>query len=424
MTAFTPATALPQLSSGPEFTTKLSVPRLRQRVSAIIATYNRCPIAPGRGPIHDNPLTWALDSLLAQRGDALDEIVVVNDGSTDHTREVLDGYRDTTIPVRVVPLDAHRGTGVARNAGVAAARGSWLLFADDDCVCAPHYALGAAHTFDLLQHQDPQVAALNLPFYYRAAGPREVRPRVRIGRVDLTQGVMSTGFHTWPKEYGRRPPLLGAGVVTPFPVEVIGGTALVDAVALRRGGGFVDLGFWRTAYADHLYLSAALADVGATMYHCPDPRLSAVHLKFGAVGSYHTDPADCHTVLAGLGRPLGDLIDVARRPRRDTGARVDDETLLVEMIGSFFAFYTCRAPAAGRSWARRLWAEFVEQGQVYTAAIAEVPPRHRREEIWREGLSRAAEFLTRHTPALLDDITLAHVLAGVDREAGDGLTWS
>jgi hypothetical protein len=59
----------------------------------VIATNNRCPFDPASGRLRDNPLTWALDSLLAQAGQAGAEIVVADHGSSEHTQAVLGTYR-------------------------------------------------------------------------------------------------------------------------------------------------------------------------------------------------------------------------------------------------------------------------------------------------------------------------------------------
>jgi glycosyltransferase involved in cell wall biosynthesis len=57
-------------------------------------------------------------------------VVVVNDGSTDHTSAVLERYRSKT---QIVD-QPNRGAAIARNAGVAKARGEYLAFLDADDV--------------------------------------------------------------------------------------------------------------------------------------------------------------------------------------------------------------------------------------------------------------------------------------------------
>lgn len=57
-----------------------------------------------------------------------DEIIVVDDGSSDHTRQVVERYG---APVRYV-RQKNRGLAGARNTGVRESRGNWVAFLDDD----------------------------------------------------------------------------------------------------------------------------------------------------------------------------------------------------------------------------------------------------------------------------------------------------
>jgi glycosyltransferase involved in cell wall biosynthesis len=76
---------------------------------------------------------WALPTALAQDVDL--EVVVVDDGSTDETAERLAEWTD--VRVRVVRRDVSGGMAAARNAGIAAARGHWVAFLDDDDLWSP-----------------------------------------------------------------------------------------------------------------------------------------------------------------------------------------------------------------------------------------------------------------------------------------------
>lgn len=94
-------------------------------LSVIIPTFNRGELLRG-----------CLQSLAEQTHPASDfEVVVVVDGSTDRTREMLDALRT---PFSLVVLEQpNQGQNLARNRGAAEAKGRYLLFLDDDIRAGP-----------------------------------------------------------------------------------------------------------------------------------------------------------------------------------------------------------------------------------------------------------------------------------------------
>jgi glycosyltransferase involved in cell wall biosynthesis len=91
------------------------------RVTAIVPVYN------GAATIAE-----AIDSALAQSYRDL-EVIVVNDGSTDATAEVLRRYEGR---IRVIDRK-NGGIAAARNTGVAASQSEYLAFLDCDDIWAP-----------------------------------------------------------------------------------------------------------------------------------------------------------------------------------------------------------------------------------------------------------------------------------------------
>lgn len=68
------------------------------------------------------------------------ELLVVDNGSTDRTAGVADGFRDR-LPVRVV-REPRPGLSIARNRAVDEARGAALLWTDDDVTVGPDWLEG------------------------------------------------------------------------------------------------------------------------------------------------------------------------------------------------------------------------------------------------------------------------------------------
>ena len=75
-------------------------------------------------------LTECLDSLKKQSYSNL-EIILVNDGSTDHSGDICREYCRTD-PRFVLIEQANQGLGMSRNAGIVKARGKYVCFVDSD----------------------------------------------------------------------------------------------------------------------------------------------------------------------------------------------------------------------------------------------------------------------------------------------------
>jgi glycosyltransferase involved in cell wall biosynthesis len=92
-------------------------------ISLIICTRNRAA-----------QLQLCLKEIAAATMPACDfEMVLVNNASTDATGDVIRGFA-AAAPMKVVCVECKKtGLGAARNVGIAAAKGEWLLFTDDDC---------------------------------------------------------------------------------------------------------------------------------------------------------------------------------------------------------------------------------------------------------------------------------------------------
>lgn len=91
-----------------------------------------------------------LDALLPQVTDVGSEIIVVDDGSSDSTADVV-----RTFPgVRLIG-QKNSGPAAARNRGAAEAQGSIILFTDDDCVPTKGWLSGMIKPFD-----DPDIVGV------------------------------------------------------------------------------------------------------------------------------------------------------------------------------------------------------------------------------------------------------------------------
>ncbi len=85
-------------------------------VSVIIPTYNRAWV-----------ISAAIDSVLSQDYPNF-ELIVIDDGSTDNTRAVLNNYDEK---INII-YQENRGVSAARNAGILQSNGEYIAFLDSD----------------------------------------------------------------------------------------------------------------------------------------------------------------------------------------------------------------------------------------------------------------------------------------------------
>ena len=130
------------------------------RLSFVIPAYNE-----------ERYLGGCLESILEQTRDLPDtEIVVVNNASTDGTRDVALSYPR----VRLVD-EPRKGLTYARQAGFAASTGSLIANVDSDCRLTPGWVTSVLAAFDA----KPTLAALSGPFIYYDLAPSQ-RSAVRV----------------------------------------------------------------------------------------------------------------------------------------------------------------------------------------------------------------------------------------------------
>lgn len=138
----------------------------RPRFTVLIDNYN-----------HEAEVGPAIQSVLDQDFPASEvEIVVVDDGSTDRSREVIDSFGDQ---VRRVYQANQRQTRALHN-GFAAARGEIVCLLDSDDFCHPRRLKTLAERFE-----DPGVVGAQ---HY-------------MGRVDGRGKVLATGQPSWPDRF-------------------------------------------------------------------------------------------------------------------------------------------------------------------------------------------------------------------------------
>ena len=137
----------------------------------------------------------AIDSALSQTYPNT-EVIVVDDGSTDNSREIIASYGDQIIPV----LKENGGQASAFNAGFAMSRGDIVIFLDADDL------LLSRAVEEIVKVWRPGLAKVQYPLKVIDADGQPQGMQKPFGAMpsgDLTELILSVGVYTYPPTSGN-----------------------------------------------------------------------------------------------------------------------------------------------------------------------------------------------------------------------------
>ena len=162
-------------------------------ISVILPTFDRADLLPR-----------SISSVLAQTFTDW-ELIVIDDGSTDNTAEVVAAWQEQSDQIHYV-RQANQGVGAARNRGVAEARGEYIACLDSDDEYRPAHL---ETRLELLRRHD----------------------------LDLIQGGVQVAGKQWVVDFFDPTKLIRISEC------VIGGTLFGKRIVFTELGGFCDLNY-------------------------------------------------------------------------------------------------------------------------------------------------------------------------------------
>jgi glycosyltransferase involved in cell wall biosynthesis len=148
-----------------------------ERISVIIPTYN-----------HEDYIGEAIESVLNQTRQS-DEIIVVDDGSTDQTFNIISKYLNDIIYV----YKSNGGTSTALNTGIRRATGDWICWLSSDDLFMPKKLEKQLEYVN----KYPNVGLIYTDFYVIDKDPNKIisreRPPQYPDRKSWTESLLETG---------------------------------------------------------------------------------------------------------------------------------------------------------------------------------------------------------------------------------------
>jgi len=164
--------------------------KVNSKISIIINNYN-----------YGRFLEEAVNSVLNQTHQPY-EIIVVDDGSTDNSREVLDKY---STKLKVI-YKANGGQASAFNRGYAEATGDWLWFVDADDFLVPEAVQTVNEAVTDNGSELNEISKIHSPLYIVKSDGRRtgtLYPNSKLSSGFLVDEVVSKGDYKWPPTTGN-----------------------------------------------------------------------------------------------------------------------------------------------------------------------------------------------------------------------------
>ena len=359
-------------------------------VSAIVPTFNRCP---NSAEEDSNPLGWCLESLLAQEGPGLAEIVVVDDASEDHTEEVIDRFSGISeIPIVYVQNKKNLGSSLTKNIGVENSNNDLVLFLDDDCIFSKYLFFGASYTFDRL---GSSAGALHLPVYQRKTTPDPMKMS-EIGVFDANAGTILGNHNGLPIEYSKdlNQSFMGGDlkILKPMEISTLAGIFISSKKILEKVGGYPEFFTWSNGYREETHLGLEMQRAGYGLFFTPDPKFYCVHLKYGAHGQ--------ESKYLDLDPQLGRLVTASNMAHEHTGNRVDPEEWFFSRIISTYVTLGIRNSDAATRYLQETHKEFVENNDLSMSGVNGVKINNigDRRRIFERAVDEGSKLIKRYNP--------------------------
>jgi len=361
--------------------------------SWIFVTHNRCPYSNSE----KNPLVWAFQTLINNQLYLINDFIVIDDNSNDHTKASIKWLTGNyNIKIKYIRNKRRISCSASRNVGLKYTKNNLVFMGDDDCLYSEYFLVGSMLTYQMLKRRKPdeKIAVINLPVYEKRLSPEFTVKSEMMGKVMLDKTFFYHEFDKFPLEYLRTPHYLDKNktILQPLEVATFKGCNLCDKALLSKAGNYPDLEMWPSSYSEHIELSYKLQKKGFSIYHQPDPKFGCLHLKYGNLTRDKFDKKLFNKRLKGLKYSLGQMVLWAQRKRFDTGARLSDNSFYMTEVGSFFSFYLKISDRLGLKFARNQYKIFVEECQKFSTTPTNVIKNKKdRRDIFFAGIKRGIE---------------------------------
>ena len=133
--------------------------RVMEKISVIIPAYNA-----------EKYLEQCVESVRTQIYNNI-EIIIVNDGSTDRTAEIIERLKEKDSRIRTLHKRINEGIGATRNSALELVTGQYILFLDSDDWIDPNHI---SDLYNLLVRTDSDVSIANFTRYIESDNRYEI----------------------------------------------------------------------------------------------------------------------------------------------------------------------------------------------------------------------------------------------------------